>query len=198
MAGLSGSDATKAAALDEIIAAHSQPHRRYHGVGHLEALFTLLDEHAKSVAEPLPLHFGVWWHDVVYEPQASDNEARSAALARVRLTELGAASDLIERVDMLILATRNHWEAPAMGDGDYFLDADIAILGAPPSLYDRYADDVRFEYSFAPDPMYRTGRSRFLSKAIERQCLFRKPEFEAAYGSAARENMRRELSRIRA
>ena len=196
--GFSGSDIAKTWAFDEIIAAHSQPHRRYHGVGHLEALFALLDEHAKSVVEPLSLHFGVWWHDVVYEPQASDNEARSAALARVRLTELGAASDLIECVDMLILATRNHWEAPAMGDGDYFLDADIAILGAPPSVYDRYADDVRSEYSFAPDPMYRAGRSRFLSGAIERQRLFRKPEFEAAYGSAARKNMRRELSRLSA
>jgi predicted metal-dependent HD superfamily phosphohydrolase len=194
--GLPGAETAKASAFDEIIAAHSQAHRRYHGVGHLEALFALLDKHAQSVAEALPLHFGVWWHDVVYEPQASDNEARSAALARARLTEMGAAHDLVGRVDMLILATRNHWEGPTMGDGDYFLDADIAILGAPQSVYDQYADDFRAEYSFAPDPMYRAGRSQFLSKAIERQALFRKAEFEAAYGAAARENMRRELGRL--
>jgi len=194
---LPGSGAAKASAFDEIMAAHSQAHRRYHGVGHLEALFALLDEYALSVAEPLPLHFAVWWHDVVYEPKASDNEGRSAALARARLTEMGAAQDLIEPLDLLILATRNHWEGPTMGDGDYFLDADIAILGAPPSLYDQYAEDVRAEYSFAPEPMFRAGRSQFLSKAIERQPLFRRPEFEAAYGAAARENMRRELVRLK-
>jgi predicted metal-dependent HD superfamily phosphohydrolase len=70
----------------------------------------------------------------VYEAKASDNDARSAALAQARLTELGATLDQVERVGALILATRNHWEAPDMGDGDYFLDVDIAILGAPPSI----------------------------------------------------------------
>lgn len=138
----------------------------------------------------------MWWHDVVYDPHASDNEARSAELARARLTDLGAASDLIENVSKLILATRNHWESPTMGDGDYFLDADIAILGAPPDVYDRYAENVRAEYSFAPDALYRAGRSHFLTAAIDRQPLFRKQAFEAVYGAAARANMRRELVQL--
>ena len=190
---LPGAGAAKSSAFHEIIAAYSQPHRRYHGIGHLAALFALLDQHAQ--AAPLPLHFALWWHDIVYEPQASDNEARSAALARARLVDLGAGNAAIETVDRLILATRNHWDAPPMGDGDYFLDADIAILGAPPSVYDRYAHDVRAEYSFA-DPVYRAGRSRFLASAIQRQPLFRKPEFETAYAAMARANMRRELARL--
>lgn len=196
VAGLPGTDASKAAAFVEIIAGHSQAHRRYHGVAHLEALFTLLDQHATAVSAPLPLHFAVWWHDVVYEPQASDNEARSAALARERLTEFGASTALINTVEALILATRNHWDAPAMGDGDYFLDADIAILGAPQSVYDHYAADVRAEYSFAPEPLYRAGRSHFLAKAAQRTPLFRRPEFETAYGATARANMRRELASL--
>ncbi len=133
---------------------------------------------------------------MVYEPQASDNEGSSAALARTRPTELGAGDELIECVDALIVATSNHWDAPAMGDGDYFLDADIAILGAQPGIYDRYADDIRAEYSFAPDLAYRAGRSHFLSKAIERQRLFRTAEFETSFGAMARANMRGELARL--
>jgi predicted metal-dependent HD superfamily phosphohydrolase len=196
VAGFQGPETIKASAFEEIVAAHSQPHRRYHGVGHLEALFALLDQHAQSVTAPLTLHFAVWWHDVVYEPTASDNEARSAALARARLNEFGADPAIVDSVEALILATRNHWQAPAMGDGDYFLDGDIAILGAPTDIYDRYAADVRVEYSFAPDPLYRAGRSKFLSQAIVIEPLFRTTEFEKAYEETARANMRRELERL--
>lgn len=194
--GLPGSPAAKAAAFDEIITAHSEHKRRYHGVGHLEALFTLLDTYAFAVSEPLSLHFAVWWHDIVYDPAAHDNEARSAALAHARLTGLGAAVQLIERIETLILATRNHWDAPPMGDGDYFLDADIAVLGAPPAVYDQYSEDVRAEYSLIPGPIYRAGRSQFLSQAVARVKLFRTPEFESAFGAAARLNLHRELARL--
>ena len=196
LASLPGETAVKTQAFEEIIAAYSQPQRRYHGVGHLEALFGLLDQHAASVQLPLPLHFAVWWHDVVYEPQASDNEAASAHLACTRLTTLGAKADLVDEVAELILATRNHWQGPSRGNGDYFLDADIAILGAPREAYDRYAADVRIEYGFAADPVYRAGRSAFLSHAIARQPLFRTTAFEAAYGAQARANMQRELKRL--
>jgi predicted metal-dependent HD superfamily phosphohydrolase len=196
VAGLPGVGEAKAAAFANIVAAHGQPLRRYHGLGHLQALFALLDQHAQSVAERLPLHFAVWWHDAVYDPQASDNEGRSAALAKAELKALGAADDLITQVVQLILATSHHWDSPAMGDGDYFLDADIAILGASPSAYDRYADDVRAEYAFAPDAAFRAGRARFLSNAMARPRLFRTPAFEAAYTDAARDNMRRELGRL--
>jgi predicted metal-dependent HD superfamily phosphohydrolase len=83
-----------------------------------------------------------------------------------------------------------------MDEGDVFLDADIAILGTPPEIYDQYAANMRFEYAFAPDDAYRMGRSHFLSNAMTRAPIFRTAEFEAAYGDAARANMRREFERL--
>jgi predicted metal-dependent HD superfamily phosphohydrolase len=183
-----------ATVFGDLILRHSEPQRRYHGQGHLCALFYLMALHAPHIAPGASPRLAIWWHDAIYDPQARDNEERSADLAGTHLAELGAPAALIQTTANLILMTRNHWSGPSAGDGDYFLDADIAILGAPPQVYDRYASDVRQEYAWAPDPVWRTGRSAFLQSALARPRFFRTDAFETAYGQQARINMAGELA----
>jgi predicted metal-dependent HD superfamily phosphohydrolase len=185
-----------AMAFDELITRHNEPQRRYHGVGHLSALFYLMALHASHIAPGASARLAIWWHDAIYDPQARDNEERSAELACEHLAQLGAPAALIQTTANLILMTKNHWAGPSAGDGDYFLDADIAVLGAPAKVYDRYAADVRQEYAWAPDPAWRSGRSTFLHAAVTRPRLFRTDAFETSYGQQARINMRRELASL--
>ncbi len=180
--------------LTDIVARHNETHRRYHNQRHLAALFDLLDLHAPHLAPGAPSRLAVWWHDLVYEPRAQDNEEQSAEIARQRLGALGVAQPVIEETLRLILKTKQHWDGPSAGDGDYFLDADIAILGAPPETYDAYAIAVRQEFAFAPDDAWRAGRSKFLEAALARPRLFRTDAFEHAYAEQARANMQRELA----
>jgi len=197
-AGMSalGADATLAAsAFEDIVARHSEAHRRYHGLSHLVALFDLIEAAPPGSAA----RFAVWWHDAIYDPKASDNEEQSAHLARCVLPGLRGPQQLVDETADLILKTKKHWDSGAAGpDGDAFLDADIAILGAPPARYRQYAQDVRTEYAWAPDDLYRHGRSAFLRGAIARDRLFRTDAFEAAYAAQARENMTRELAELEA
>ena len=44
----------------------------------------------------------------MYDSQASDNEAQSAKSAEELLTNIGISSELIDRVQQLILATQGH------------------------------------------------------------------------------------------
>ncbi len=180
----------------EIVRRHSERHRRYHGLDHLIALKRLMWAHTTDIYSATPPHLAIWWHDAIYDPQARDNEERSADLARTHLTQLGVDPAKIEETCRIILMTRNHWEGGSAGDGDYFLDADIAILGAKPEIYDTYARNVRQEYAWAPDDAYRAGRSAFLTKALTWPRLFRTNVFETTYGDQARENMRRELTAL--
>jgi len=180
--------------LTDIVARHNETHRRYHNQRHLIALFALLDQHAEDVAYGTPTRLAVWWHDLIYDPKATDNEEQSADLARQRLEALGAKPEIIEETVRLILMTKNHGEGPSVGDGDNFLDADLAILGAPPEAYDAYTIAVRQEYSFAPDDAYRAGRAKFLEATLARPRLFRTDVFESKYAEQARDNMRRELA----
>ncbi len=180
--------------LTDIVARHNETHRRYHNQRHLAALFDLLDLHAPHLAPGSPPRLAVWWHDLVFDPRSQDNEEKSAEIARQRLAALGAASGLIDATCQLILTTKQHWDGPSAGDGDYFLDADIAILGAPPETYCAYAVAVRQEFAFASDDAWRAGRSKFLEAALARPRLFRTDVFERAYADQARVNMQGELS----
>jgi predicted metal-dependent HD superfamily phosphohydrolase len=182
----------------DLLYRHAEPQRSYHNHNHLVALAELLNEHAPHIQPGSPPRLAIWWHDAIYDPQAKDNEERSADLAREHLARLGAAPSVIDETARIILMTKNHWSGGSAGDGDYFLDADIAILGAPPEAYDWYADQVREEYAWAPDDAYRSGRSAFLNAAISRERLFRTDAFAAAYAAQARENMQRELTRLAA
>jgi predicted metal-dependent HD superfamily phosphohydrolase len=180
--------------FNNLISRHSEPQRHYHGLSHLSALLALLAKHAPHLAGGSAPRLALWWHDAIYNSTAKDNEDQSAILARDHLGRLGASAALIEDVVQIILITKNHWAGGSTGDGDYFLDADIAILGAPPAVYSAYTAGVRQEYSWAPDDAFRAGRSAFLSKALTWPRLFRTEVFETTYATQARTNMQFELA----
>lgn len=48
-------------------------------------------------------------------------------------------------------------------DKHYFLDIDMAILGAPADEYNSHAKQVREEYSFLPDDVYKNLRLKVSS-----------------------------------
>ncbi|MFT3725323.1 MAG: hypothetical protein QM773_17270 [Hyphomonadaceae bacterium] len=193
-ARFSASDASQI--FENLFARHSEPQRHYHGLSHLTALLDLVTRHAPQIKPGSPNRLAIWWHDAIYDPTAKDNEEQSAVLARDHLAKLGAPPDLIDDVATIILATKNHWVGSSLGEHDIFLDADIAILGAPPAIYDSYTAAVRKEYAWAPADAFRAGRSAFLTNALTRPRLFRTDTFETAYANQARANMRRELTSL--
>jgi hypothetical protein len=99
--------APAAALLDELAQAYAQPGRHYHNLDHIAALLELLDRHGHDVRNRDAMELAIFFHDAVYVPTRSDNEAASAALAREQLTGLGVQDDLIAEVERLILATRH-------------------------------------------------------------------------------------------
>jgi predicted metal-dependent HD superfamily phosphohydrolase len=196
VAQLPVAQAIKDKIFNNIISRHSERGRRYHGVGHLVALFDILKDYTHSVQNPTPLHYAIWWHDSVYDPMKTNNEERSAELAVTHFDALGVNQETAKSVSKLILATKNHWQPLSFGEGDYFLDADIAILGAPADIYDAYARNVRAEYSMIPDEFYYEGRNNFLESALSVDKFFRTHEFQRKFSDAARLNLQRELNSI--
>lgn len=182
--------------FDNLCTSYSEPHRRYHTLAHLSALFDCLERHGEEIGDPARLAFAVWYHDVVYDPRRSDNEAKSAERAMKELDELGAESAVRSHVVQLILATKNHTTGGRDYDDDIFLDADFAILGAPAEQYRQYVADVRAEYAHVDDAAWLAGRGAFLKKIAAAPRIFRTGIFEGEYAEQARANIAWELGAL--
>lgn len=107
----------------------------------------------------------------------------------------------LRSIERMILATRDHHTlgAPLSHDEQTMLDIDLAILGAPPDEYARYAKGVREEYVPAVTTVekFRIGRAEFLRKLLARDHLFLTPEGRSRWEPRARDNVERELATLR-
>lgn len=177
-----------------LAAAYTAPDRHYHNLEHLDEVFRTAGRLAAITDDTGPLHLAIWFHDVVYDPRARDNEARSASLAVDLLGPIGVPAAVLDRVTRMIQATAHlgHQE-PGDRDTATLLDADLAILGAPEDRYRRYAADIRREYSWVPDAEYRPGRAAVLERFMARPRLYHHELLRKTCEQQAHVNMREEL-----
>jgi predicted metal-dependent HD superfamily phosphohydrolase len=184
--------------LAEIDAAHSRPPRAYHNLGHVQALL----RHHHDVAagpgwrQPREVALAMLYHDAVYEAGRADNEARSALMAREAIARwLPDAGVDAARVAELIELTARHGRLRGEeldADAALFLDADMAILGAPPEVFDAYDRGIAEEYrGKVPGFLFRLNRRRFLKGVLAQPRIFFSDFFHERYDAQARENLRR-------
>ena len=178
--------------------AWSEPQRRYHDQRHLReclALWTRWREHSARAGE---VGLALWFHDAIYDPQASSNELNSAAWAARSLVRASADSDTAQRVQDLVMATQH--DAPAaLGsspDAQLLVDIDLSILGSPAERFERYDQDVRKEYAWVPGFRYQEARTQVLQSFLDRPRLYHVEHAVALLEAQARINLAAALSRL--
>ena len=183
--------------LRELIDAYSSAGRHYHNLDHVAALLALSAEHAGALADRDAVDLAIFFQDAIYDAKRSDNEAKSAELARARLPALGIAPERVDRIARWIEATKHAGAAPT-GDSDldHLLDFDLSILAAASDAYDAYARAIRKEYAIYPDLLYRPGRAKVLRAFLAMPCIYRVPELADKWEAAARVNLEAELARV--
>lgn len=192
-----GAPASEAAGLyDELAARYDAPGRFYHTLGHISHVLYVAAALAGYAQQSDAVRLAAWLHDLVYEAGAGDNEARSAALADEWLRRVGIGVGLRDEVTRLILLTVTHQTETTDGNGAVLLDADLAVLGAPPAAYDAYARAIRREYAHVDEATYRAGRARVLRRFLARPTFYYTHPMQAGYEAQARENVARELNRL--
>jgi predicted metal-dependent HD superfamily phosphohydrolase len=160
------------AALERVVTRYREPQRRYHTVNHVAAVRQLAGELLREVIveQDVTVRLAAWYHDAIYDPHSSTNEADSAELARTELVVLGIDGAVIDSVARLITATAGH--NPTRADEAVLLDADLAIFAAQPASYQTYVSGIRFEYNFVDDDAWRTGRAAVLRSFLDRDVIF--------------------------
>lgn len=193
MRSLGVADGAAAEAYGELVALYSGEGRYYHTLRHVEAILGYIDNLRPLAEDFTIIEVAAWFHDVIYDPGASDNEAQSADYARQVLVRLGLSSELQERVANLILATTTHEAIENDIDAQILLDADLAPLAADEAIYDRDARAIRKEFAWVPEAEFRANRARNLAKFLDRSRLFQTDLFFETLEERARRNIAREI-----
>lgn len=179
---------------------YDEPWRHYHNFEHPQELFDTIEHYKDQIEHPRILGWVALYHDAVYEPTADHkiNEERSAQLAESMLpTVLGTAD--VDKVAAYIRATAEHQISQNDSDLNFFLDADLTILGAAPDRYDRYAAAVRAEYAHVPDEFYVPARIGILGGLAARAgngTLYGIDNLREKYELQAHENIAREKAQL--
>ena len=97
-----------------------------------------------------------------------------------------------ELVAALIRKTKTH-DAGDDVDAHVLLDADLAILGAGETVYQAYAENIRWEYAWVPEPEYRKGRRQVLERFLTRPRIY---HFLSHLEEPARRNLAVEIARL--
>jgi predicted metal-dependent HD superfamily phosphohydrolase len=194
-AELAGDSPTSRTEWAAVVDAWSQPHRRYHDLAHLAAVLGLVGELAGAAADPDAVRLAAWYHDVVYDPEGTDNEQVSAERARAGLRGLVTDERLAE-VARLVRLTAGHDPAPDDANGAVLCDADLAVLAAPPEAYAAYASAIRLEYGHLSDEEFTAGRIAVLERLLALPTLYR-TEAAQPWTDTARANLTAELTLLR-
>ena len=180
---------------EQLIARYSEPHRAYHNVQHLEECFEKLNEledHAQHLGE---VELALWFHDAVYDVKRSDNEAKSADWARSVALEAGVAPPAAQRIHSLVLVTA-HEAIPSDVDQRIVVDVDLSILAAPSERFEEYERQIRAEYAWVPEDVFRARRREILAQFLARPRIFSTKTFLARHEPRARENLARSLAAL--
>lgn len=180
-------------AFNLLVEAYSSSDRYYHTLKHIYHVLKIIDNLQAYTRNLATVQLAAWFHDVIYDTKAQNNEERSADYACQLLSSLGIPFSNITPVTRLIINTKNHQAAADDFDSQVLLDADLAILAANPVYYREYANAIRQEYAWVSEAEYIVGRKQVLERFLQRQRIyFTTLMFEVAE-NAARRNLNAEI-----
>jgi predicted metal-dependent HD superfamily phosphohydrolase len=175
---------------------YAEAHRAYHNLAHVMDCLEQFDEVREQAHDANAVEMAIWYHDVIYDPRAKDNEERSAAMALAVMGELGLPASFKETVTLLILATKKH-DVTLTPDAAVLVDVDLSILGREPGRFDEYERQIRQEYDWVPAEAFAAGRAAVLDGFLARPNIYTTESFRGRYERQARENMRRSIQTLR-
>lgn len=162
------------ALFDFIVNQYSQPHRHYHTLQHLTECFYYFDLVRLEANNATAIEMAIWFHDIIYNVKANDNELRSAQLAMDCLAPYNLSHTTLTHINQLIQATDHRQQVKNL-DERIIVDVDLAILGASSTRFSEYQQQIRAEYSWVPYFLYKTKREQILTTFLNQQPLYYTP-----------------------
>ena len=170
-----------------LLNAYTECQRHYHTVQHIVECLQLFHQIKHQLQDPIAVELSIWFHDVIYDPKASDNEEQSAELMKKLCTEIVDQAQ-IQKVYWWIIATKKH--QPSLdSDLNYLLDIDLAILGSDSNRFAEYEQQIQQEYSWVEPSIYKIKRAEVLHYFYAMQPLYQTKYFRENFEKKAKHNL---------
>jgi len=177
----------------QLIQAYSEPHRHYHNQQHISECLALLDwaEPKQNTLIDL-VEVALWYHDVIYQPQKTDNEKQSAVIA-CQLSPL--STHYKKTIHSLIMATCH--DTQANNDAKkLIIDIDLGILSQSEARFLEYENQIRKEYLWVSEAIYNAKRKKILQQFINRQSIYYTDYFQHHLEDRARYNINQSINKL--
>lgn len=179
-----------------IEAHYTESHRAYHTLEHLGHCFEEFDQAKYLAYHVFILELAIWFHDIIYDPHARDNEEQSAKLAQQICSHAKLSSNFGSLTANLIRATKHTGDQVTGKNARLLLDIDLAILGQPPERFSEYERQIRVEYAWVPEGEYRKRRAEILQGFLAQTHIYRTWFFQERYEVAARMNLKASIQAL--
>lgn len=169
--------------FNKLIAAYSEKQRAYHTVQHLYECLVLLESIRADLKDAYSVELALWFHDAVYDPQAKDNELKSAELFEQYLSQ-DLSIDIVQKIKRWIIATQWH-EVTDELDLQFLLDIDLGILAASPERFAEYEQQIQQEYAWVDPDVYSIKRKEVLTHFYQAEPLYQTEYFQQNFEQRA-------------
>ena len=174
----------------EIERKYSEKNRHYHTLNHLENIYQVL----KPFKLDALLEFSIFYHDIIYNVKVFNNEEQSALFSQKSMKQLGTPIKLQEEVFNLIMETKTH--QTNCENYALFIDADLAILGSSSKNYQKYIINIRKEYAYYSDKVYKNSRKKVLESFLKKERIYKSKHFYEYFEEQARKNIESEINSL--
>lgn len=182
----------------KLLKAYQENHRAYHTLQHLSECLAKLDWATANNGWKENTHLAeiaLWYHDAIYQPQAPDNEFKSAEWANRFLSQSGVASEICHYVYSLIMATC-HLDIPTKPLHQLIVDIDLSILASEAKRFQEYEQQIRQEYHYVPWLLYQKKRIAILNHFLSLPNIYNTDLFQTEYEEKARENIKQLILKL--
>ena len=173
---------------------YQEAHRHYHNGHHIVACLQAYDNAAVAIGADDAVEMALWFHDAIYTPGASDNEARSVAWFQ----ELAAgqlSGSFISEVSHLIMATC-HTDLPVVSAAKFVVDVDLWGLGQAWEGFFADTTAIRREASQLTNEDFARGQRKFFEPILQRAHIYFTSHFQHHLDGAARDNIQHLLAHL--
>lgn len=176
---------------------YSERWRAYHTLEHIEEMLGLMDKHRLHdfIAFHRTAEWAVFWHDAYQNTKLGDRECVNMSAAMSLAAVPHRQDRWKSRMQEMIYATA-HDEEPYAWECKAVADLDLAILGQSETHYDWYAKQIRQEYSWVPEEVFRVKRLSLLTDLLQRGQIYYLKSMQDDYELPARKNLAREIKAL--